>query len=102
MNQIYSLLYHPEAKIDYYNAKIKYAFISEQLEERFIDSIKNALLKLQNNPTFFSVRCENVRIIHPIKFPYNIHFYIEDNFVIVTAIIHNKRNPLIAQLRKTS
>ena len=100
MNKIYSLLYHPEAKIDFYNARIKYAFISEALEERFMESIKNVLLKLQNNPTFFSVRYENVRIIHPLKFPYNIHFYIENNIVVVTAIIHNKRNPLIAQLHK--
>lgn len=102
MNIIYSLKYHPDAKIDFYTARTKYGFISAFLEKRFINSIKVALLKIQKNPSFYGIRYENVRIIHPLKFPYNIHFYFESNIVVVTAIIHNKRNPLIAQSRKTS
>ncbi len=52
MNQICSLLYHPDAKIDFYNARIKYAFISEKLEKRFIESVKNALLKFKSTLLF--------------------------------------------------
>jgi hypothetical protein len=53
MSLIYILKYHPEAKIDFEKAALKYAFISENLEKRFIDSIKFALVKITKNPTFF-------------------------------------------------
>jgi hypothetical protein len=43
----------------------------------------------------FAVRYENTRIAHTEKFPYAIHFFIEDDNVIISAIIFNRRNPQI-------
>lgn len=52
-------------------------------------------------PTAYSPRYKNVRIAHPIIFPYNIYFYIDkDNKTVVfTAIVHNKRNLSIVKKR---
>lgn len=52
MNLVYKLKYHPEAKIDFEKAALKYAFISENLEKRFIDSIKFDLIKITKNLLF--------------------------------------------------
>lgn len=42
-----------------------------------------------------AVRYRNVRIAHPKRFPYNIHFYIDETNLaaMITAIVHSKRDP---------
>lgn len=44
-------------------------------------------------PTAFNIRYKNVRIAYPKTFPYNIHFYINDNdkTVVFIGIVFNKR-----------
>ena len=50
------------------------------LEERFSDSIKDAITTLQKNPFIYYPIFENVRVAHPKFFPYGVHFIInEDN-----------------------
>lgn len=48
-----------------------------------------------------TVRYKDVRIAHLDKFPYSIHFYIDepDQKIIIIAILHNRRNPAIAYKR---
>jgi hypothetical protein len=61
---------------------------------RFAAAIKDAILRLKNNPAAFAIRYKSIRIIHPAVFPYAIHFYIDEALktVVIIAIIHNKRN----------
>lgn len=44
-------------------------------------------------PTAYNIRHKNVRIAHPKTFPYNIHFYINDDTktVVFIGIVFNKR-----------
>jgi plasmid stabilization system protein ParE len=65
------------------------------LEIEFANEIENCITRILLNPEIHSVRYKNVRIAHPKRFPYNIHFYIDaiEAIVIITAIVHNKRNP---------
>jgi hypothetical protein len=48
-------------------------------------------------PTAYNIRHKNIRISHPKTFPYNIHFYIEEETktVIFTGIVFNKRKDAI-------
>ena len=41
------------------------------LEERFADAIKEAIVKLQKNPFIYHPIFENIRIAHPKFFPYH-------------------------------
>ena len=44
-------------------------------------------------PFAYSVRYRNVRIAHTEIFPYNIHFYIDEekSHIVIIGIVHNKR-----------
>lgn len=98
---LYSLFYFVDARQDVKEAKAWYKEQKPGLEKRLAKSIKAAILKLQSNPLAYSVRYKNVRITHTKTFPYGIHYYIDDtnNQIVIIAIIHNKRNPDIAQKR---
>ena len=69
------------------------------LGNRFALSVKDAIERIQSNPHAFAVRYENIRIAHTESFPYALHFYIDSNRIIITAIIFQGRNPIIAQNR---
>ena len=98
---MYKILYFEQVFIDVQEAKIWYKDQKEGLEIEFATAIENAIKQIIKMPTAYSPRYKNVRIAHPIIFPYNIHFYIdEDNKTIVfTGIVHNKRNPSIVKKR---
>ncbi len=97
----YTLSYFKDVKLDVKDAKVWYKKQQVGLENRFADSIKNALVRLQQNPFVFAVRYKNIRIAHPKVFPYSIHFFVDDDKqqIVIIAIVHNKRKPAVAKKR---
>ena len=97
----YKLKFFEEVKTDIIEAKDWYREKQDGLEIRFANSIKAAILQIQKSPTSFSIRYKTIRIAHPKIFPFNIHFYLDDNAktIIITAIVHNRRHPDIARKR---
>lgn len=83
-----------EAKEWYKSKKIK------GLSKRFAQAIKEAIEKISTHPTAFAIRYKNTRIIHTEKFPYAIHFFVDDNRVVITAIIFNRRDTQNIQKRE--
>ena len=69
------------------------------LSNKFAQSIKDCIVAIRQNPFVYAVRYKNVRIAHTTKFPYAVHFYLDEDLIIITAIIYQGRNPIIAQGR---
>jgi hypothetical protein len=69
------------------------------LGNRFAKSIKDTIGRIQTNPYAFAIRYKDVRIAHAENFPYALHFYLHDDVVVITAIIFQGRDPLIAKNR---
>jgi len=69
------------------------------LSNRFSQSVKDTVTRIQSNPYAFAVRYKNVRIAHTEVFPYALHFYLDNDTIIITAVIFQGRNPLIAKSR---
>ena len=90
---MYKALYFDEVFSDIQQAKEMYKKQHGGLEERFAQCIEEAILKVLKMPTAFNIRYKNVRIAHPKTFPYNIHFFINDNdkTVVFIGIVLNKR-----------
>ncbi len=91
----YSLSYFEDALHDLKIAKSWYKQQQSGLDQRFSYSIKSTILLVQKSPFAFAIRYRNIRIAFPKKFPYGIHFYIDEEKqqIVIIAIIHNKRNP---------
>lgn len=97
----YTLQYFDEVETDVHKAKTWYKEQKEGLEIEFADAIEKAIERIVDMPQVFSIRYKKVRIAHPKRFPYNIHFYIDEpnTAVVITAIVHSKRHPKIAKKR---
>jgi plasmid stabilization system protein ParE len=63
------------------------------LEKRFAYAVKQAILQLATQPYSYAIRYKNIRIAHPVKFPYNIHFYREETTIVIVAILFEGRDP---------
>ncbi|TAN01290.1 MAG: plasmid stabilization system [Chitinophagaceae bacterium] len=97
----YLLEYFDEALTDVQEAKIWYKEQHEGLEIKFSTAIEQIIERILRLPTAYSVRYKNIRIAHPKRFPYNIHFYIDESetTVVITAIVHNRRNQRVSHKR---
>lgn len=98
----YQLQYFDEVEVDIRDAIFWHTQQKEGLGIKFVTAIEKAIECITDAPKAYSVRYKKVRIAHPKTFPYNIHFYIDEpnKTVVITAIIHSKRNPKIATKRK--
>ena len=70
------------------------------LSNRFAKAVKNTILQILENPGAFAIRYRNVRIAHTVNFPYAIHFFAENDTIIITAIIYDRRDPSITLKRR--
>lgn len=93
--------YYEEARFDIKEAKKWYRSQKKGLEKRFAGDIKTTIFRVRELPFVHAVRYKSIRIAHLDKFPYSIHFYIDesDQKIIIIAILHNRRNPAIARER---
>ena len=93
----YKTIVQFEAAQDFKEAKLWYKRTKVNgLSQRFTNAVKITIINLQKHPAAYAVRYKNVRIAHTDKFPYAIHFFIEGNLIVITAIIYAGRNPKIA------
>ena len=89
----YKALYFEAAREDVKQAKAWYKKQLPGLEKRFAVAVKEAIINLCKQPHSYTVRYKNIRIAHPRKFPYNIHFYIDNDNIVITAILFEGRDP---------
>jgi mRNA-degrading endonuclease RelE of RelBE toxin-antitoxin system len=90
---MYNFYYLDEVQNDITSAKQWYAERQTGLDIRFSTAVKEALEKILRMPLAYSVRYRNVRIAHTKTFPYNIHFYVDEDksLVVFIGIVHNTR-----------
>ncbi len=74
--------------IDYYNLQ------QRGLGKRFGSAVYKASKKLEKNP-FYQVRYDNIRCLTVHKFPFMIHFSVNEelNRVRIFAVLHTSLNP---------
>ena len=90
----------PPAVDEFRDARKWYAsLLVKGLSNKFAHAVKTTIQEILNNPNAFAIRYKNVRIAHTNKFPYAIHFFIENDRIVNTAIIFNGRDPQISLKR---
>ena len=92
----YKTIIQLEAVQDFEEAKLWYRRTKVNgLPQRFTSAVKTTITNLQKYPTAYAIRYENVRIAHTEKFPYAIHFFIDNDRIVIIAIIYSGRDPKI-------
>jgi len=94
---MYKVVMLPSAKQDIKEAATWYNKIQSDLGLSFTKEIKQKTYLLKKNPFGYSVRYRDVRVSSINRFPFLIHFKIEENIktLLMTAVFHTSRNPEI-------
>lgn len=96
--QSYSLKINNIAIQDIEEASFWYNLQRYGLGDKFKNQVIEQIEILKQNPQSFSYRYKNVRCFKIVKFPFLIHFTVENKkkLVSVFGVLHTSRNPKIA------
>jgi mRNA-degrading endonuclease RelE of RelBE toxin-antitoxin system len=100
------LSYHLKIDIDAFkNIQETYEWYELQLKglgSRYKTQTKKQINKLKKDPYLFSIRYDTIRCLKIEKFPFLIHYLINEseNVVTVFAVFHTSRSPEIWKRRQ--
>lgn len=88
----YQLIVKTEAELDMLESSVWYEEQKLNLGRQFFDAIDSKFKLIQQNPLHYQVRYKNTRLALVDRFPFAIHFTIEDDRIYVLAILSTYRN----------
>ena len=93
----YSVSLQPEARQDIQNAIDWYESKQFNLGTSYFQELVETINIIAQNPAIFQVRYREVRIAFLNKFPFGVHFKIDDNreTIVILAVLHTSQNPQI-------
>ena len=86
-------VFHPEALTEYAEAVQYYVEQRDGIAQVFIDSIEDAVYQIRGSPKRYAVIEEDVRRCLAQKFPYAILYTIEQDYILILAVMHCSRKP---------
>ena len=93
MKSYFLLEISDESRFDMIESFQWYDAIHKELGNRFENEIESELQRLIKNPFHFETKHKKVRVLFMKKFPFGIHFVIDDDKIKVIAFFHTSRNP---------
>jgi hypothetical protein len=91
----YKIVYSEKAKVEISIAKAWYNVQLKGLGLQLIEEIKSVSKSILLNPYFASIKYKNTHIAFCKKFPYGIHYKIDEvnKIIFVTSIFHQSQQP---------
>lgn len=86
-------VFHPQALTEYTEAVQYYLEQRVEVAQAFIDAIEDAVYRIRESPTRYIVIDEDVRRCMTRKFPYGILYTIEQDYILILAVMHCSREP---------
>ena len=92
-------VFHPEALTEYSQAVEFYAERNKELAQDFIDSVESAIFKVIEFPRRCPVIKGTVCRCLTRKFPYAVLYAIEEDYILIVAVMHGSKKPEYWQQR---
>ena len=89
----FAIFLSSDARQDFLNAFYWYEMQIEGLGVSFEKYFENALEYLLKNPFSVQIRYDEIRVYFIKRFPYGIHFFVEEQTVKILAIFHTSQDP---------
>lgn len=85
--------FHPDALAEYREAALWYSNRERELALRFTTSIEETIRRIVENPERWRVVEEDVRRCLTRIFPFAVLYTIEQDFILIVAVMHWSREP---------
>lgn len=89
----FPVVFKPEAELEIIDAFQWYEEQSFGLGGEFLRSVKQGEAVLSRNPFLYQLQYKDVRCAFLRRFPYALHYIIENDSVFVLACFHFRRDP---------
>ena len=86
-------VFHPEALTEYAEAVEYYSKQRMKVAQAFIDAVEDAIYRIRESPNRWTVVDEDVRRCLTQKFPYGILYTVEQEYILILAVMHCSREP---------
>jgi len=86
-------VFHPEALTEYAGAVQYYSEQRAEVAQAFINAVEDAVYQIRESPNRWSLVDDNVRRCLTRKFPYGILYTIEQDYILILAVMHCSRKP---------
>lgn len=93
------VILRPAAERDVREAHSWFNDISPALAEQFTSAVDQAITSAAENPLAFQLLHRSLRRVLLRRFPYALFFIVEQTRIIVIGVLHQSRDPRIAQRR---
>ena len=70
-----------------------YISISKPLAKSFLTELRNCQTYIQKHPKKIEIKYQNVRVAYLKTFPYEIHFQLNENEILILPVYHTLENP---------
>ena len=85
--------FHPEALEEYKQSAFWYAEREQNLAFQFVEAVEEAIGRITDAPTRWRVIEEDIRRCLTRVFPFAILYTIEDDYLLIVAVMHCSREP---------
>ena len=93
-------VFHPEALNEYSEAVQYYAEQRAEVAQAFINAVEDTVYRIREFPTRYAEIDEDVRRCTTRKFPYGVLYTVEQDYILILAIMHCSREPNYWKSRK--
>jgi toxin ParE1/3/4 len=95
-------VFHPDALTEYADAVQYYTQQRVEVAQAFIDAVEDAVYRIRESPTRSVVIEEDIRRCMTRKFPYGVIYTIEQDYILILAVMHCSREPGYWKSRRSS
>jgi plasmid stabilization system protein ParE len=88
-----SVYLRPEARDDIEQASTWYERQSPGLGDDFLDQVLDTLDRIAENPKLYPAVHRQTRRAVLRRFPFGVFYHVEDDAIVVIAIMHGSRDP---------
>lgn len=86
-------VFHPEALIEFKESALYYTKKNSKLGLAFYIEVVNTIDKILKTPARYRIIEEDVRRCLTKRFPYGILYTIEEDYILIIAVMHCSREP---------
>jgi plasmid stabilization system protein ParE len=89
----YKIITSTKAEFDVDKAIEYYKDINIQLAKDFLTELKATSKYIQKHPKKIQIRYANIRVAFLKRFPFGVHFRLEDKTISILSILHTSGDP---------
>ena len=88
---VFDINFSDESLLDIKEIRDYYARVSKKILLKFDTELTENIERIALNPNHFQKRYRNIKIVFTNKFPFGIHYIIENNSVYIQRVLHQKK-----------